>query len=222
MNGESWALLIVGGLILVAVAWAIRAGHKQRRATEAAIEAVARQSAQAEWNDFNGAIEAGIIPNYNREVEGLILKPNERCCLIACGVEHIVPHKKTSYVGGSHGVSIRITKGVSYRVGTFRGRPVTSVTEKVADRGNLYITTQRVVFTGSVHVTTLPINKVADARVDQDRVGFMAENKPYPLVFHLRREEKYRGALIVAATNYMVQVSSETEKPKKRKLSETG
>lgn len=54
----------------------------------------------------------------------------------------------TGYSGGSSGVSIRICKGMSYRVGNRRGAPVReTVTEKTA--GILCITNKRIIFIAS-------------------------------------------------------------------------
>jgi hypothetical protein len=54
----------------------------------------------------------------------------------------------TGYVGGSRGVSIRVMKGVSYRVGSSRSTPIReSVT--IRNAGNLIVTNKRIVFTGS-------------------------------------------------------------------------
>lgn len=54
----------------------------------------------------------------------------------------------TGYVGGSRGVSIRVMKGVSYRVGSSRSTPIReSIT--IRNAGSLIVTNKRVVFTGS-------------------------------------------------------------------------
>ncbi len=54
----------------------------------------------------------------------------------------------TGYVGGSRGVSVRVMKGVSYRVGSSRSTPIReSVT--IRNPGTLIVTNKRIVFTGS-------------------------------------------------------------------------
>jgi hypothetical protein len=55
-----------------------------------------------------------------------------------------------SYHGGSHGVSLRVAKGVSYRVGGHRGTfaPAPEML-KIVDEGTAVVTNQRVVFQGA-------------------------------------------------------------------------
>lgn len=235
MNSDALASIIVAVLLLSIASvsiWAIFAWdnkNKQRRKelqklaeqkqiAQASRDAEVIERCKTELQDFIRDAEAGNAPNLNGLVQGFILKPGEICCFRSGNVEHLVPHKETSYVGGSHGASIRVMKGVSYRVGSFRGHPVTTTTEQVHDRGHLYITNQRIVFAGSVQVVTLALNKMADARVDGDRVGFMAENKPYPMIFRLCGEEKYRGTLVRYAAEIMAEqlVNSSVSKAQKR------
>jgi hypothetical protein len=54
-------------------------------------------------------------------VQGLILRSGERCFALCRGAQHVVEAHHTKYVGGSHGVSFRISKGVRYHVGAFSG-----------------------------------------------------------------------------------------------------
>lgn len=54
-----------------------------------------------------------------------------------------------SYQGGSQGASFRVMKGVSYRVGAHKGTyvPGPEVQKIIDSGGNIYITTQKVVYT---------------------------------------------------------------------------
>jgi hypothetical protein len=121
------------------------------------------------------------LPDLSREVTSLILHPGERCFAICRGAQRVVEAHQTKYVGGSQGVSFRIAKGVRYHVGGFSGHPVTTAYEKVQDVGDLYVTTERVVFAGSREVTSVAGKKVADVRIDGDHIWVMAENRKTPL-----------------------------------------
>lgn len=196
MDSSSIFALIFVTAIIVGIIWF---GQTQRNRTlqaERSQDAQILAGAQEEYQAFAASAIAGTLPDLSPQVGGVILKPGEKCFAIAHGVSQIVPRKQTRFVGGSHGVSIHIAKGVNYRVGAFRGHPISTTIESVGDTGNLYVTDQRVIFAGASRVTSLLINKVADARFDQNRVSVMAENKP-PLVFQL--SQKYRGGLLVAA-----------------------
>lgn len=53
-----------------------------------------------------------------------------------------------SYKGGSHGVSFRIAKGLTYRVGQSRGKLVSEKGIVTVDSGDFIITNQRLIFSG--------------------------------------------------------------------------
>lgn len=81
----------------------------------------------------------------------VLLHADERAFLIANGVALIEPrHGASHYEGGSSGVSIRIAKGVRYRVGQNRGTLVQGTEQPVAiDTGSFTVTNRRAVFQGS-------------------------------------------------------------------------
>jgi hypothetical protein len=67
-----------------------------------------------------------------------------------------------SYVGGYQGVSLRIMKGVYYRVGSFKGHPVVSTTTSMEhiDTGILGITDKHLYFLGSRNSFRIPYKKI--------------------------------------------------------------
>jgi len=86
---------------------------------------------------------------------------------VACFEEKIYK----SYVGQSQGVSVRVMKGVYYRVGGSRGYPVeTSQTEQV-DTGMMGITTQHIYFTGERKSFRIPYKKVVSFTPYSDGIG---------------------------------------------------
>lgn len=93
----------------------------------------------------SGAIEelkAGILPIMN--TSKLLLKKNEVCHYVESGIlvtEKIVKHTE----GATKGFSFRVCKGVTYRIGSFKGIPVEKVSEELT-KGILYITNKRIVF----------------------------------------------------------------------------
>ncbi|HEY6290856.1 MAG TPA: hypothetical protein VI455_04740 [Terriglobia bacterium] len=178
--------LIAVSLLVVAaiVAWAFLANKRsQVRAEQVRVRQIEEskqiEAAIARLEAAEGDLTK--LPDMSEQVEGLILHPGERCFAICQGAQHVVAAHRTKYVGGSQGVSFRIAKGVRYHVGGFSGRPVTTTYEKVQDVGNLYVTTERVVFAGSREVTSIAGNKVADVRIEDDHIWVMAENRKTPL-----------------------------------------
>lgn len=84
---------------------------------------------------------------------GFVLKPGERTYLIAQGAVLIEPRTGLGqFRGGSQGVSFRIAKGVSYRVGQSRGTYEPGPTRPTPiDSGAALISSQRVIFRGPMH-----------------------------------------------------------------------
>ena len=59
-------------------------------------------------------------------------------------VVYLEDKTRTQYVGRSSGVSIRIAKGVYYRVGAFQGQPI-SRTERIhVDTGAMAVTSKHI------------------------------------------------------------------------------
>lgn len=75
----------------------------------------------------------------------LVLKANERCHYSGNVTSVKVKNVVVGYAGGSSGVSIRVAKGVSYRVGATKAAPVRGDVEE-RTQGSLSITNQRVIF----------------------------------------------------------------------------
>jgi len=65
------------------------------------------------------------------------------------GVEYSEDKVRREFVGGSRGVSVRIMKGVYYRVGDYRGHTVERTERVVLDRGSLALTQKHVYFAGA-------------------------------------------------------------------------
>ena len=78
----------------------------------------------------------------------LILKGGERCHYSSNATLVKTKNVIVGYSGGNNGVSIRIAKGVSYRVGTSKAAPIRGNVEERTP-GTLNITNQRVIFSAA-------------------------------------------------------------------------
>jgi hypothetical protein len=77
----------------------------------------------------------------------------------------------SSYQGGSQGVSFRIAKGVSYRVGSSRGQLVKNPEQlTVIDEGSVTFTNKRIVFVGSNVNREWEFSKLLDVTVGSNGV----------------------------------------------------
>lgn len=77
---------------------------------------------------------------------------------------------RTEYVGGSHGVSVRLAKGVYYRTGSFRGRPVKIDELKLQGTGMLAITTKHIYFWSPNKAFKVPFSKLISLETFEDGI----------------------------------------------------
>jgi hypothetical protein len=103
---------------------------------------------------------------------------------------------RREYQGGSRGVSIRIMKGLSYRVGATRGQsvPVTETVEVAS--GHLFITTKHIIFSGDAKSFRVKLEKIIDVTLYNDGMRFAADGKVKP---HLLSTRNGAGDLLGAA-----------------------
>jgi hypothetical protein len=76
---------------------------------------------------------------------------------------------RRQYVGGSQGVSIRIMKGLYYRVGAFAGQPVDRTERVPVDTGILVLTNKRIYFAG------VPYAKIVSFQPFTDGIGIIRD-----------------------------------------------
>lgn len=87
-------------------------------------------------------ISRGILPTM--KTDNIILSSGEECHFAERAI--LVKEKITKrYEGRSNGVSIRLSKHVTYRTGKNKGRPVEEVTQEKI-KGLVYVTNKRIIF----------------------------------------------------------------------------
>lgn len=67
---------------------------------------------------------------------------------------------RRQYVGGSQGVSIRIAKGIYYRVGSFKGHPVETVERVYMGKGILAVTNKHIYFNSPARTFRVRLDKI--------------------------------------------------------------
>jgi len=102
------------------------------------------------------------------------------------GVKYLVMKHQTRYVGGSSGISVRLMKGVYYRVGTFSSTPIQTEFLTVQDTGGLSITNRNVYYIGSNVAEKLPLKKIVSVQLHTDGIEILesgTSKKPIILQF---------------------------------------
>jgi hypothetical protein len=130
----------------------------------------------------------------------MVLKKNEVLHLEepAALVKEVI-HRE--FQAGSRGVSFRVMKGVSYRVGSSRGKMVeVGRSLQVADEGAICITSQRAVYTGERKTIEMPYAKLLDLNVYNDGIQVHLSGRQNPPMFRVAS-----GPMIAAAINAATQ-----------------
>jgi hypothetical protein len=114
------------------------------------------------------------------------LLKDEKVIWLFGGVESYETKTTTTYVGGSHGVSVRLVRGVYYRVGASKGERIQTNSLVHSDTGLLIVTSRHVYFHGSRKSYRIRLDKIVSVVGYSDGIGLMRESaNPAPLCFKL-------------------------------------
>ena len=82
------------------------------------------------------------------------------------------------YEGGSRGVSFRVMKGISFRVGNYQGHYVKEqITEKTD--GTIYLTSKKVVYTAPTNSRVIKYDDIVNLSVVQDMLQIQTDERAY-------------------------------------------
>lgn len=110
----------------------------------------------------------------------VILQPGEFAYWIENGTLHEQKVVSRRYEGGSRGASIRVMKGVSFRVGASRGQVVSETGWIPVSVGNLVITNQRIIFQGDRKSFATKYEKIFEIQPAMDGLRFSESNRQKP------------------------------------------
>lgn len=99
----------------------------------------------------------------------------ERIVCFFKDVQYYEDKIRRQYVGGSQGVSLRIAKGVYYRVGAFKGEAVETTQRVLIDTGLLAITDKNIYFAGGNKSLRIRHDKIVSHMPFSDGVGIHKE-----------------------------------------------
>jgi hypothetical protein len=85
---------------------------------------------------------------------------NEKIIWVFKNVQYYEDRKRRQYVGGHSGFSIRIAKGVYYRVGAFKGHPVDTVERVYLGTGMLVVTDRHLYFKSEQKAFRIRLDKI--------------------------------------------------------------
>ena len=158
---------------------------------------IARRKSAVKEMGFDALYEAAVLKTSGaRPVEApLVLKRGEQAYLsVAATLARMV--SRTHYVGGSSGFSFPIGHtGIRYRVGSYRGHPVSQESLTRLDSGDFVVTNQRLAYVGRTKSVSVPLEKVLHVEVYNDAISIAREGKENP-DFYLMASPKHAVFLI--------------------------
>jgi hypothetical protein len=119
-------------------------------------------------------ITEGRIPQLNIRTDSplpFLFQKSETLIWVFAQVEYYEQRTRTEYQGGSHGLSLKVTKGVYYRASAFKGRPVQISEMKYIGTGILALTTKHVYFGSPEKKVKIPFNKLISIEPYEDGIG---------------------------------------------------
>lgn len=156
--------------------------RQEREQRELHVQLAERQRALAAALE---AVRYAELPTAMAAVDGVVLKKDEVAHLAVTGAGFFEARRQPGqWVGGSRGVSFRIAKGVTARVGASRGTyNPGQETLQMTDRGLFVVTDRRCMFIGTKRTTEWAYSKL---------VGFSLEGEGVA-VFNVSNRQKASG-----------------------------
>lgn len=127
---------------------------------------------------FDSLYDAALLAKFGLQAvpSPIIQKPGEETYLV-CSAILAKRKTRTHYEGSSSGWSFPVFHGIRYRVGSFRGYPISQEYISEADDGNLVLTNQRVAFAGEKQGTSIPLDKLLHVWAYTDGLSFIKEGR---------------------------------------------
>ena len=122
-------------------------------------------------------IAEGIVPD-RQNIQGRIpfnLMKSEKLVWIMQGVDYLEVVTRRERRGSSHGLSIRVARGVYYRPGIFRSRSVEWEETVHQDTGLLGFTTKHIYFSGPKRKFRVRYDRIVDFEPFDDGFGMMLD-----------------------------------------------
>lgn len=132
---------------------------------------------QTDLNQFLTGLQNGSINITTNDPSPVILKKNEHLSMVMNNISLQEPRAVRQTRAAYGGPTIRVAKGVSFRIGGAAARSESHEEIKVIDQGSLILTNKRMVFIGSKRTTNIDLKKIMAITAYRDGIESQRENK---------------------------------------------
>ena len=132
---------------------------------------------QTDLNQFLTGLQNGSINITTKDLSPVILKKNEHLSMVMNNISLQEPRSVRQTRAAYGGPTIRVAKGVSFRMGGAAARSESHEEIKVIDQGSLILTNKRMVFIGSKRTTNIDLKKIMAITAYSDGIESQRENK---------------------------------------------
>jgi hypothetical protein len=151
-------------------------------------------------------LRRGLLPTRHRSGAGssIVLKVGDQIIWSFGNSTRLEMKTAAHYEGGSQGVSIRIVKGISYRVGAFKGRRVETNSLANCGAGSLVVTNKRVQFLSPAGNKSIDISAIEVVDRYSDGIGITPKHGKAQ--FFIGVEPLFAADLILSAATFTERV----------------
>lgn len=121
---------------------------------------------------LNGVIPKRVSVDGNLPIN---LQKGEQIIWAFPNSKYVEDKTRRQFVGSSQGVSVRVMKGVYYRVGAFKGQAVEHTERVHIDSGLVVVTNKNVYFAGPRKSVRIPYSKIVSFEPFSDGIGIMRD-----------------------------------------------
>lgn len=138
---------------------------------------------QRDANDFLVGLQNGTIPIKYSGTSPVILKKDETISIIMENIKLQEPRAVRQTHAAYGGPTIRVAKGVSFRLGGASARSESHDEIKLIDQGKLVLTNKRLIFIGTKRTINIDLRKIMAIEAYKDGIESQRENKQKPEYF---------------------------------------
>lgn len=128
-------------------------------------------------NQFLTSLQNGKITITSNDTSPVILKKNESLSIVMHNITLQEPRAVRQTHAAYGGPTIRVAKGVSFRLGGASARSESHEEIRAIDCGSLILTTNRLIFIGSKRTTNIDLRKIMAIEAYTDGIESQRENK---------------------------------------------